>query len=287
MCRQLPGLKSPIICFIVTALILSCHSCQEVETVPVDDAELLKLSLTNAQLTRIQNLHILFGHQSVGENIIDGLKQLMEHNPLLQLRIQRVNTAVDCSNPVFGHFLVGSNTDPRSKCDSFKAFMDSGIGNRIDSAFFKFCFVDINENTNLEDIFSYYVETMEYLKNRYPRVTFIHVTTPLTTIPQDVRTQFKSFIKKILQRPDWVYLANVQRNKYNDMLRSKYLGKEPVFDLAAAESVRPDGSLQCFTYRGKTYSRMADLYSDDGGHLNNRGRIKAAKTLLEVLCSLE
>jgi len=267
------------------SLILLCNSCQEVKNVPVSEKELLHISLSNEQLALLQSKKVLFGHQSVGDNIIDGIEQLMKHNPELKLNIKQVNSPADFSNPVFGHFPVGKNTDPTSKCDSFRDFMDSGVGNQVDIACFKFCFVDIDENTDIEDIFAYYVKTMEYLKNKYPGVTFIHITVPLTATPSGFVTIMKSLIKKILNKPDWVYMANVRRNKYNDMLRKTYLGKEPLYDLAAIESKRPDGRVQCFTYQGKTYGSMAIIYTDDGCHLNSPGRVMAAKALLDMLCS--
>ena len=248
-----------------------------------------KLSILNVpkeQLEKLKSKKLLFGHQSVGNNIIDGIKKLMEKNTELQLNIKEANSPDVFSQPLFGHFSVGKNMDPKSKCDSFKEIMDSGVGEKVDTAFFKLCFVDIHENTNLKEIFDYYVNTMEYLKSKYPKVTFIHITTPLTAIPNDPKTKIKSLLKKILKKPDWVYTAIVQRNEYNNFILSKYQGKEPIFDLASTESTWPDGHRQSFTCNGKNYYSLVPIYTYDEGHLNNLGQIIAAKELIKLLCEL-
>ena len=269
--------------FVVFFLIISCQSREPMD---YNVFEFTRLTLPEAQLEKLENTNILFGHQSVGNNIIDGLNTVINNNPEIRLNVQNIDSLASYRKPAFLHFAVGVNGDPKSKCDSFKKIMDSGIGESVDIAFFKFCFVDIGEDTNVEDVFNYYVNTMDYLKKQYPQVTFIHVTAPLTVIPDNVTTRIKSFIKRILRKPDWVYTSVVQRNRYNDLLRRKYSGKEPIYDLALLESTWPNGDLHSFIYNGSKYYSMVPIYTYDEGHLNNYSRINAAKALINLLASL-
>ena len=87
---------------------------------------------------------IYFGHQSVGNNIIDGLKDWGRQKPEVKLRIIRLQDSYKIDSPGLYQASIGKNEDPRSKIDAFVAAMRQGIGNSADIAFFKFCFVDIN-----------------------------------------------------------------------------------------------------------------------------------------------
>ena len=140
---------------------------------------------------------IYFGHQSVGNNIIDGIKDIMKENSKIKLNIVKTNDPKMFTIPIFAHSPIGKNMNPISKIDAFAKFMEQGIGNKADFAFFKFCYVDITRNTDINQIFTYYKNTMKHLKEKYPKTTFIHITVPLTI----VQTGFKVWIKKIISRP--------------------------------------------------------------------------------------
>jgi lysophospholipase L1-like esterase len=111
------------------------------------------------------------------------------------------------------------------------------------------------------------------------------VTMPLTeaTAPNPV----KSLVKRLIGRPEAHELGrNVKRNRFNDLLRHEYSGKEPLFDLAGIESTRPDSSRSYFTREGLRIYTLASEYSSDGGHLNALGRRVAAAQLLSFLAGL-
>jgi len=232
-----------------------------------------------------QNLNekkIYFGHQSVGYNILDGVKDVMKENPPIKLQIVETNNPADFNAPVFAHSRVGKNTDPKSKCEDFSVFMDKGLGEKTDIAFLKLCYVDVTSNTVVEKVFAGYKETMSVLKSKYPKVTFVHITVPLTTL----QTGPKAWIKKIIGRPVAGVDDNIKRETFNQKLRNEFSGKEPVFDLAAIESTLPAGSRAIFEKDGKAYPRLVPEYTDDGGHLNALGRKVAAEQLLIFLAKL-
>ena len=238
-------------------------------------------------LKKVAGQRIYFGHQSVGYNILDGLKGIAQMNPQAHLNIIEVNDPAKLDGePAFVHSTVGHNTDPISKLDDFSKFLDHGIGTKVDIAFVKFCFVDITQGADVQKVFNSYKEVHKRLKERYPNITFVHVTVPLTSKQTDVMTMAKNTIKKIIGRPVPSYEDNIPRNQFNDLLTKEYEGKEPIFDLADIESTLPDGKRVVNYKDGKTFYSLAPEYTVDGGHLNEKGRAIVARKLIQFLAGL-
>jgi hypothetical protein len=240
---------------------------------------------------RLSEKRLFFGHQSVGNNIIDGIKGMMKENPQIKLNIINGNNIAGNSNtPFFGHTWIGENTNPKSKIDAFTAFLDrGGVGDSLDVAMLKFCYVDITAKTDIQEVFDLYRNAMSRLKNEYPRTRFVHITVPLTSkesFPRSWIIKFKNLVKLIIGRPVFDYQDNINRNRLNGMLRKEYDGKEPFFDLAMIESTYPNGRRASFTKDGKVYYCMVPVYTDDGGHLNEIGRNHLSQQLLIFLANL-
>jgi len=212
----------------------------------------------------VPDLRIYFGHQSVGANILHGVKELGQTSGL-RLAIK-------------DEFLA-ENGDPLRKLENFKKAV--GEGSRYDIALMKFCYVDIDADTDVRALFERYRATLAELRAANPRTTFVHVTLPLTT----AQTGPKALAKRLLGRAPYGTIENVRRAEYNSLLRRTYAGREPIFDLARLEATAPDGTLAMVTWDGSTVPAMAPAYTDDGGHLNAAGRARAAREFLAVLAS--
>ena len=250
-----------------------------------DQATQVSSSISDIPESTWKNLsekRIYFGHQSVGYNIIEGLKDIMKENPMIKLNIIETNDPHKLTTPIFAHSRIGNNTEPGSKSEEFSMLMKQGIGNKADFALFKLCYVDITADTEVQKVFANYKNIMANLKKTYPKTKFIHVTVPLTT----VQTGFKALVKKIIGRPITGYVDNINRNQFNDMLRKEYNGKEPIFDLAGIESTFPDGRRASFMKDGKNFYSLVPEYTYDGGHLNEEGRKRVARQLLLFLANL-
>ena len=146
-------------------------------------------------------------------------------------------------------------------------------------ALLKFCYVDINANTDAAALFDHYRRAVNELRARNPRTVFVHATLALTT----VQAGPKAWVKRLLGRPAYGTVENVRRDEYNRLLRATYAGREPIFDLARIESTAPDGTLVTVTWDGVTAPALSPEYSADGGHLNARGRLLAAREFITVL----
>jgi len=228
---------------------------------------------------------IFFGHQSVGYNIIDGISDVLNERDYIKLDVLESRKCAVFDRPVFAHSQVGRNTDPLSKIESFVNIMDSGAGEKVDMAFFKFCYVDIMRDSNPQKIFDAYTAAIEDLKERYPQIRFIHVTVPLCSTPKGLKKNLKQSAKLLIGRPG-VLDDNTMRERYNRLLRNAFSKAEPVFDLAMIETVNSDG-FRCYVDKGTgKIDFMASEYTEDGGHLNAEGRKRVAGQLLIILAEL-
>jgi hypothetical protein len=222
---------------------------------------------------------IYFGHQSVGDNIVTGLREVLAKHPEITLRIQERAELATPAGPSFVHSYVGTNEQPLSKNEAFANALRGKLRKNVDVAFFKYCYVDVTESRDVVRLFQDYKQTMDDLKRQNPQVMFVHVTAPLTTI----QTGWKASVKKMLGKPLGGYADNVKRNQFNDLIRKEYAEKEPLLDLAKFEATRMDGSQATFEYQGRKYLSLAPEYTDDGGHLNEVGRKYIAEQLLIFL----
>jgi hypothetical protein len=230
---------------------------------------------------KLNNKKIYFGHRSVGNNILDGIKDVMKENPKIRLNIAETTDQADFNVGLLGHSHIGDNGDPISKINAFSDVIENGLGKKVDIASLKFCFADFTTKTkDITKIFNDYKNTMSQLKKKYPRSFFVHFTVPLVIN----KTTWKTWIKIFLRKAEiWEYDQNIIKNKFNDLIRKEYDGKEPIFDIAKIESTNPDGSRSTFTRNGKIYHSLVPKYSSDGGHLNESGRKIVAEQFLIFL----
>jgi len=247
------------------------------------------LSIDDVDLNKIRELtqkSIYFGHQSVGYNILDGIQDQMKEMDNIRFTIVETTDVSKLDGSFFIHSRIGRNSDPLSKMDDFKRIFEQGICDKVDIAFMKLCYVDINVNTDIHKVFEYYKKTLEELKEKYPDVIFVHFTVPLTSPKKDFVSRLKRFIKQISGKYTWEFDDNIKRNLYNDLIIKEYMDKEPVFDLARIESSYMDGRRTKYK-KGKTeFYTMVPEYTDDSGHLNETGRKIVAGQLLIFLSEL-
>jgi hypothetical protein len=211
---------------------------------------------------------VLFGHQSVGANIVQGLHEAIDRRVAgwpCEIADARMSSA-----GFFAHGRMGHNTDPRSKTEEFCRTVRGELGGRLDVALHKYCYVDVDASTDVRALFESYRRAMAELRRDRPAVTLVHVTVPLVRIDTGARRWLRSVTGSVSPH----VANNASRERFNDLLRRHYCDHEPLFDLAALESAAPhDRSLR------------AD-YTDDGGHLNSRGRQHLATALLALLSSV-
>jgi hypothetical protein len=222
---------------------------------------------------------ILFSHHSVGANIIDGIKRIDSENPNGgHIRVASLEEAAASKGPMLIEFEGGQNGDPKGKIDAFAATIRSGIHLNPDLAFVKFCFVDFNPRTNVDDLFNYYRKTIVALKKEHPEIRFAHITVPLTERP----TGLKWKLFRLIGNEVWEDEANVKRAEFDRLLKESF-GADPVFDLSRIEATAPDGNLTTFEQGGQSYLSLYPGYTEDGGHLNTVGQRVAGEAFIRFM----
>lgn len=232
-------------------------------------------------LSLLQHKRIYFGHQSVGANIIEGIRGLYRSNQL-GLNIVESSQPQAYAAPVFGHSRIGRNQEPRSKIDAFAEILNAGLGNKVDMALLKFCYVDVTDGSDVAGLFGYYHNVMTQLTNAYPHTRFIHVTMPITVMPSLLRR----IIGGLRRRRNRVAYDNLARADYNRNLIQTYAGRQPIFDLATAESTTASGQTLRHSLHGRVFYTLAPAYSSDGRHLSETGRRVVASELLKCLAAV-
>lgn len=239
---------------VLVGLLAGGGAAAEESTVAVDEA--LKKDLETIRAARV-----FFGHQSVGGNLLEGIAALS--------REAGVPVAI-------GEGQIGANLQPQSKFDAWVKRAEEG--GDADLLTMKLCYVDLMLDGNPDAVFAAYQQAVTRVRKAKPSAKILHITVPLTARG----TGLKSWLKRTLGRPVWDDESNLRRLAYNRALRAAYPG-EPIFDLAAVESTRPDGSREEHAVSGQPVPMMWPGYTDDGGHLNARGQRVAARAFIAAL----
>ena len=231
-----------------------------------------------ALIEEVSNLKVYFGHQSVGCNIMEGI-YVWEQETGVYLKAVESRDFKAVSDASFVHFRIGKNGDFRGKVDDFVSLVTQIPDGENPIAFFKFCFVDITSESDVDSEFEYYNEKMLYLKDNYPNIKFVVCTVPVTGVQKGIRAA----AKRILNRTPYGYLDNIKRQEFNERIISDFSGIMSVFDLAGLEATHPDGSIETYSCDGDDYPCMPDYYRTDYGHLNSFGARTISYNLLAFL----
>jgi hypothetical protein len=237
-------------------------------------------------LAATARLRVFFAHQSVGGSLVDAVPDVYADRglPAPSVRLltaparERQSVPQDGPDGFLAHATFGQNGDPLAKIADFDARLRAGLGRELDVALMKLCYADVTSATDVDGVFAAYRRVLAGLANDFPGVTFLHVTTPVTTEP-GLQARFK---KALGRDPHTGPADNVARERLNAMVRREYPA-DRVFDLAAVESAGPDGDRSTGILRGRGYSSLHPRYAADAGHLNQSGATVAAARLLRVV----
>jgi hypothetical protein len=216
----------------------------------------------------VENSRVYFGHQSVGGNILSGLPAVAP-----QLKVVELSAPDRLNGPAIYHSKIGKNRDCQSKIEAFEKVLNQA-GEKTDVAMMKFCYVDVYPDTDVQSLFNNYVAMVERLQKKFPKLTLIHTTVPLTVHGGGLKKTIKNWLKG-----DQV---NIARAKYNALIRSRF-ANEALFDIAQAEARRPDGSLETHNFGGQTFEAAWPQYTVGVGHLNETGAKHLAAEFVQAI----
>ncbi|ALN15884.1 hypothetical protein [Acidipropionibacterium acidipropionici] len=232
------------------------------------------------ELADFSGRRIFFGHQSVGANIIDGLKAAYSGREGSGLDVVETRTDPGRSGGYLAHAAMGVNGDPLGKLADFEKVLAGSMGGAVDLAVLKLCYIDVTADTDVDALFRAYSQTMTRLEAAHPGVTFIYTTVPLTT-DRTWKQTVKSWIGRDEQTgPD----DNAARQRYNRLVRERYGDSDRLFDIAAVQATM-DSSPTSRTRDGSTYYVLHDRLAADPGHLNALGSRVAAARLVHLVAA--
>ena len=239
-------------------------------------------TITADRLKEFSEKRVLFGHQSVGANIIDGIKDVFADFRLDVPRVLNAEQNLDVQGGYLLDITLGENRDPLGKIDAFDKLVRSGYHERIDVALIKMCYVDVSPKTDVDGLFKAYKETTSRLSKDFPSVRFVKATVPLT-VPQGWQQWLMSKFAGNVYDPE----AAVRREQFNVHVRETF-PQSDVVDIAAVESTLPDGSrMEGTASAGSSYYSLVPEYASDSGHLNELGRRLAAASFIARILAAE
>lgn len=253
---------------LASLLLASCHNKNE--------AAIEYKVPTPAEWVRFKQLHIAFGHQSVGANLLAGVRALAQEQ---NIDLPISDNLTDPREVVIRQFFIGENGKPESKLDAFREALAHANSSKADVAEMKFCFIDFAPNTDAKALAATYIQQTTELSAQYPHTVFITTTAPLTTI----QTGPKAWLKRMLGKTPSGYLENLRRYEFNQVLRAHFGNGPALFDLAALESLQGTST---FTIDNQTIETLAPAITDDGGHLNELGQRLIASAWIHHLSAL-
>src|SRR5882724_4594003 len=99
--------------------------------------------ITAGDLADVSRTRVFFGHQSVGMNVLDGVRGVYAAHGTAGPAIGQDATQPGQDEGFINHAFIGVNEDPWLKIADFDARMRAGAGHQADVALMKLCYVDI------------------------------------------------------------------------------------------------------------------------------------------------
>lgn len=240
-------------------------------------------SVASSQWQTLAQKKVFFAHMSVGYNILDGARAVLDLHPDISLAIVKTSNPQEMQHPAIYHEEMGYNADPTNKVESFCSLVRQIQSANPDIVLMKFCYVDVFQNTDVKAIFDAYQKAITRLQAQMPAARFLHCTVPLKSSPRSIKIKFKETVKFILGRPTYID-ANHRREQLNEMLRNTWPTGH-ILDIAQIESTTPEGFLCYKNLKGQKIPFLCSSYTLDGGHLNDRGAQRIGEQFLIFLAN--
>ena len=261
----------------------STASSQQPKTDPVVDLTALD-KIGDGCWSELRTRRVYFAHHEIGTEIVAGLAEAMRRKPGIKLTVAAYTdpdttdaaTQSVFDTPMIVEENVGDRGDPEKKIHEFSRFLRSTEGAKIDCAMLKLCYGDIGRTTNTDALIDRYAAAVTEIQRDRPNVHLIHCTVALKGEEQGAKARIKRLVGAGSDA------SNAARGRFNDALRKRFPTAQ-VFDIAAAESRRPDGTMATVEVGGKRVQVLASEYTDDGAHLNRMGQIVLAREFLLAL----
>lgn len=241
----------------------------------------MSMEQLHSDLEFLSGSRVFFGHQSVGDDILDGVRDLAQKAGVA-LRVEAVELGGEIpEGPGLFHARVGANLDPDSKIAAFSAALGAAGESGYDLAVLKFCYVDLDDESREQQpqaLFARYLSGMGAIEKAHPRLKVLNSTMPLMAEPPGRKTRLKRLLGMSVETD----AENVRRNEYNRLVRERYAGSS-LLDIARFEATDVDGRPVVFEHSGQSMEMLVPGFTSDGGHLNQAGQERVAAAFIHRL----
>lgn len=234
-------------------------------TTPPPTGDPLDLATYNAALAK----RTVFGHQSVGMQILDGVNMLADDlgapDPTFY---DYESTALPATGGFIAHFYAGTNGDVFTKTAEYLSHLASGLASQVDVVVLKFCYADLRSNSGYtpQQMFDEYKRWVDVIESTYPSITVVYATETIVMGENSDGTT-----------------NNILRQTYNNLVRAEYGASGRLWDVADLESTDPAGNKILYNGVESLYSGYA---SPDQRHLYYPGRPVVAAPLLQIIAGI-
>ncbi len=233
------------------------------------------------KLDEAMNTRLLFAYQSVGRDIAGAIPAVYKSAKLPAPKIMTWNRAKNAKGPVVATATIGQNGNALSKLRAYARMVNEAPRNSIGVSLLAFNYQDVNAETDIDDLFQSYADTMSSLEAANPDISFLYTTVPVTTA-NSWRSVERSTITGLSNVNQPLWQDNIARERLNTLLRERYEETGRLFDIAALQANAGGDKVIAKQHEDLWYYVMNPRLSRDGKRLNSVG----ARELAHVLALL-
>lgn len=248
------------------------------DTQSASPAPLPTVTATPTRLSALDT-RVLFGVQSVGQDIIKGIPSAFSSARLTKPRVTSWTAAKKAKGPLVAAALIGRNGSPTSKLRAFATLVNDAPRGSANVALMAFNYQDITAETDVYKLYRNYEDTMESIEHANPDITFLYTTAPVASA-NSWRAVERSLVTGLGNADQPVWQDNIARERFNALIRERYSGSGRLFDIAALQAYVDSRKVTAKQHEEKWYYVMNPGLSLDGKKLNQRGSIRLAQNLM-------
>lgn len=241
---------------------------------PLPDVTSAPQPLDQALSTRF-----LFAHQSIGQDISRRIPIVYKSAKLPAPKVVTWNKAKTTKGPLVATATVGTNGNAVSKLRAFARLVNDAPRGSMKVALLAFNYQDVDAESDVDELFQSYVDTMTSLEAASPDISFLFATVPVTTANSWSEVD-RSTITGLSNANQPVWQDNIARERFNTLIRERYADTGRLYDIAALQAEIKGDKVAAKQHEDLWYYVMYPGNSSNGKRLNDAGSRRLAKTLI-------
>lgn len=230
------------------------------------------------------DVRVLFGLQSIGYDIVNGVPKAFTSAGLARPKVIKWSAAAKTKGPFLATASIGRDGDPRSKLKAFADLVNEAPRGSAQVALMAFNYQDISAEADVDSLFQSYLATMDSLETANPDITLLYSTVPVTA-GNSWREVEAATVEGLSGVTQPVWQDNIARERFNTMIRQQYAASGRLFDIAALQADLGDGKVAAKQHENQLYYVLNPELSSNGRRLNARGSRELATQLMMLVAA--